>query len=123
MISQAEVIAKYNEYYRRYSSKSIDDYDTFIRSRVIEHFIGSSTTTIDELTGIVNTTIDDMGKTCPADSHDDSRQSNSEVKKKLPVLPDESTAKIEVNRKKLSPILIMIIVAGLLTYFFRHRNR
>ena len=123
MIDQTEVIAKYNEYYISYGNKNIDDYDTFIRSRVIEHFIRLYPNTIDELTEIVNTTINNMGNTRPVDSHKESWPSTSEEQKGLPVFPDDSTTNMEENGKKLSPILIMITVAGLLTYLFRHRKR
>lgn len=123
MISAVEVIEKYNEFFRRYGNKRIDDYDTFIRSRVIEHFIPSSHTTIDELTEVVNTTIDHMGKTCPADSYNENWPSTSEDKKELPVFSDDSITSMKENPKKLSLVLIMIVVAGFLTYLFVHRKK
>lgn len=38
MVSQAEIITKYNEFYKAYSNKHIDDYEVFVRTRVIEYF-------------------------------------------------------------------------------------
>jgi hypothetical protein len=58
MIDKNKIIDKYIEVYYQYYYHQIDNYDTFIRSRVIEHFLNASDSPIDELSPFVNDTID-----------------------------------------------------------------
>lgn len=67
MIDHTTIIAKYNEIHKDYSSKHIDDYETFVRSRVIEHFFCLLHCSVDELVLLVNTTLD-QERTSPAES-------------------------------------------------------
>lgn len=67
MIDHATIIAKYNEIHKDYNNKHIDDYETFVRSRVIEYFFHLLHCPIDELALLVNTTLD-QERTSPSES-------------------------------------------------------
>ena len=38
MINESLIKSKYEEYYEKYSSQNIDDYENYVMSRTIEHF-------------------------------------------------------------------------------------
>lgn len=63
MLSQTEIQNKYEEFYQCYSNKNIDDYEVFVRSRVIEHFFIVSNLAVDEVVYLVNKSVADS---CPS---------------------------------------------------------
>jgi len=52
-IEQMSIQAKYNEFHNLYANRHIDDYDIFVRSRVVEFFLNNPITTADSLVGLV----------------------------------------------------------------------
>ena len=64
MAYKEEIITQYNKFYEDYGNKHIDDYETFIRTRVIEYFFHLSQDSIDEITSFVNMVLDREKNNC-----------------------------------------------------------
>ena len=54
MIAKTQILVKYNEIYNQYSDRCIDDYEVFIRSRVVEYFLNTSQIVSDELMQLID---------------------------------------------------------------------
>lgn len=53
MIEQAIIHAKYSELNEHYADQHIDDYDVFVRSRVVEYFLNNSKEAADNIVDLV----------------------------------------------------------------------
>ncbi len=73
MAYKEEIITQYNKFYEDYGNKHIDDYETFIRTRVIEYFFHLSQDSIDEITSFVNMVLDREKNNSPMSFDDDEK--------------------------------------------------
>jgi hypothetical protein len=123
MVSQAEIITKYNEFYKAYSNKHIDDYEVFVRTRVIEYFFHLSHNSIDVLTSFVNKVLDEE----EIDSSMFSQQKSIATKDKREdtLLSAQSTdiAYDDIPTKNLISFFVSsVVIAGLLSFIFPRKK-
>ena len=69
MLNKNIVQEKYNELYEQYSNKSIDDFDVYVRSRLVEFIINTFGESSDDALNLVNSVLEN--KNTYADSQDD----------------------------------------------------
>lgn len=123
MIDHATIIAKYNEIHKDYNNKHIDDYETFVRSRVIEYFLHLIHCPIDELVLLVNTTLD-QERTSPSESDQEKAtvEKAEETVTSMPVQDVDRRPSGIIVKKLLSIFFPFVAVMSLLFIIFHYRK-
>lgn len=123
MISSTEIMAKYEEFYKEYSNNYIDDYEIFVRSRVIEYFFQLSNYSIDKLTSLVNTILDGE----KTDFSTNLQQENVDMDGKKDSRKDSKSKHAQgvdaVHDKVIFKwFLLIVVIVGLLVNTFLHKK-
>jgi hypothetical protein len=111
MIDETITNQTYRELFEKYASAKIDDYDVFIRSRVIEHFINTSPATSDVAAQAVAISI--MEINAGLNENGTNAESGTEASTML----SETASTVSGNEKSLReylPILTIVVFAAIL---------
>jgi|GEM_PF-6270051 len=126
MLSTTEILSKYKEFHEEYSSKLIDDYDTFVRSRVIEHFYRQTSLSANNIASLVNTTIENPGQACEPDFELESIGDNTKEVRVCPSIVDMDRVSLNVSKKPMKILLFFLPIAataGVFAYLFSRKKQ
>ena len=125
MIKKTDIQTEYNEFYEYYANQNIDDYETFIRSRVIEFFINNSQVASDNIIDLVEFVITDNRavsfekESLVIDNIDDRSEYS-------PIEADESVEDSPSKRnckKNMFFLLPVAYIASHLTHLFNRKSK
>jgi len=110
MLDRNEIQKKYDEFYKEFSDKHIDDFETFLRARVIEHCINTFNEPSDRASELVLSSLENyvyIEKTIDEPATHECNINDLQMEKTMHVSQEKST-----DIMKTIAVTSLVVLAG-----------